>query len=344
MIKPLSVAIVGAGNIAGGYDEKKQGTDTGIYTHAGAYAAHGGFELKTVFDTDQGRAESFQRIWKASCVVPSIDQVYGGYHDVVSICSPDHTHFEIVRNVLAAGCCRTIFVEKPLADDIGQIGELIRLAEKNKIHIVVNFQRRNEPVHRELCELIASGPGSLLSVTGHYMKGLQHIGVTMIDTLSCLCGLPDAVLAYNRAINHEVGDYSYEFVLYYAGFTAVVKTTDVERFNYNYHIFEIDLLFSDRRATLVDISQGVREAPVTDYAYSGVKIMNDREARYRETGYKFSMRDAVGYVHDITTEKIPHEINTPRSSYNNMLIINRIIESFDLGSVKLNFEQGLWKR
>ena len=45
MMNSLSVAIIGTGNIAGGYDEKKQGGDIGIYTHAGAYAAHGGFEL-----------------------------------------------------------------------------------------------------------------------------------------------------------------------------------------------------------------------------------------------------------------------------------------------------------
>lgn len=341
---PLSVAIIGTGNIAGGYDEKKQGGDSGIYTHAGAYAVHDGFELKTVFDLDAARAEDFSRIWTAGRTALSLSEIYGSHHDVISVCSPDHTHFDIVRDILGAGCCRTIFVEKPLAVSTDQIEELIQLAAKNGIHLVVNFQRRNEPLHQEIRKFIASHPGILLSATCHYMKGLQHIGVTMIDTLSYLCGYPEAVLAYNRVLNQEVGDYSYEFVLYYHGFTVVVKTTDADRFRYNYHVFEIDLLLADRRYTLVDISRFVREIPVTSYAYSGVNVLNEGEAQYRETGYKISMVDAIGYLHDITTGKSAHEINTPHSSYNNTVIINRIVESYERGSVKLNLEQGLWKK
>lgn len=340
----LSVAIIGTGHIAGGYDEKKLGDDAGIYTHAGAYAAHGGFELKTVSDVDQERAESFRSAWKAGCAVTDPAGIYGGFHDVISVCTPDHTHFGIVRDILAADCCRTVFVEKPLATDAAQIEELIQLAAGRDINLVVNFQRRNEPAHREIRDLIESRPGELLSVSCHYMKGLRHIGVTMIDTLCYLCGHPEAVLAYNRTFNQEAGDYSYEFVLYYPGFTAVVKTTDADRFRYNYHIFEIDLLLTDRRLTLVDISQGLKETPVTGYAYSGVKVMNERESQYRETGYKSSMKDAVGYVHDITTRKASHGINTPQSSWNSLRIINHIAESFERGSVKLHFEQGLWKR
>ena len=344
MTRLLSVAIIGTGNIAGGFDEKKRSEDTGIYSHAGAYTAHGGFELKTVFDLNGERAESFRNIWKAGSTANSLDEIYAGHHDVISVCSPDSTHFDIVREIIAHRCCSTIFVEKPLALEISQIDELIRLAASSKIRIAVNSQRRNEPQHREIREIIASHSGELLSVTCHYMKGLHHIGVTMVDTLSYLCGYPDAVLAYNRVYNQEIVDYSYEFVLFYSNFTAAVKTIDAEGFFYNYHIFEIDLLFSDKRLALVDISQGLRETPVTDYSYSGVKVMNEREATYRETGYKYSMLEAIRYIYDITTGKLAHEINTPQSSYNNSLIINKIIESFDRGSKKLNLEQDLWKK
>ncbi|HLP97555.1 MAG TPA: Gfo/Idh/MocA family oxidoreductase [Sideroxyarcus sp.] len=344
MKNPLSVAIIGTGNIAGGYDAKKQGGDTGIYTHAGAFAAHGGFELKTVFDLDRERAEGFSRLWKAGKAATDLDEIYDSHHDVVSVCTPDHTHFEIVRNILSAGCCRTIFVEKPLATELSQIEELMRLAEQSNVRVVVNFQRRNEPVHREIRDRIASNPGELLSVAGHYMKGLRHIGITMIDTLAYLCGYPTAVQAYNRVFNQEVDDFSYEFILYYPGFTGAVKTTDAARYFYNYHIFEIDLLFADRRLVLVDNSQRVREIPVTGYAYSGVKVLNEREAQHRETGYKLSMRDAVEYIYDITTLKIAHTVNTPQSSYNNLFVINHIIESYEQGAVKLNLEPELWKK
>ena len=95
---------------------------------------------------------------------------------------------------------------------------------------------------------------------------------------------------------------------------------------------------------MVDISQAVRETSVSDYAYSGIKVMNDREACYRETGYKYSMRDAAEYIYKVTAGRTPHTVNTPWSSFNNLLILNAVIESFERGSVKLPFEEGLWKK
>jgi len=341
---PLSVAIIGAGNIAGGFDERKQGGDQGIYTHAGAYAAHGGFRLRTVLDADPARARQFAEAWKADACASELRELCGSRHDVISICTPDATHFEIARTLLESRCCRTIFIEKPLAFEGEEIEELMRLSAQTGIHLAVNFQRRYEPSHRELRELVASRPDDLLSVTGHYMKGLRHIGVTMIDSLCHLCGYPEAVLTFRRVLNREVEDYSYEFVLFYPGFSVVVKTTDAERFHYNYHLFELDFLFADKRIALVDISQAVRETPVTGYAYSGVRVLNERQAHMRETGYKHSMLDAARYLHDITTGKIAHAVNTPQSSFDTHLIINAIIESWERGSVKLNFEQGSWKR
>ena len=338
----LSVAIIGAGNIAGGYDERKTQL-SGIYSHAGAYSSHGGFRLDTVFDRDIARAEMFRRSWGVNGCASSLDDILATQHDVISVCTPDDTHFRILREILAARCCRSVFVEKPLADNLAQIDEISRLATESRVRVVVNFQRRFEPAHIELRNSIAERPGELLSVSGHYMKGLQHIGVTMIDTLIYLCGNPGGVLAFNRVPNQEIQGGTYEFVLYFPGFTGTVKTTDAERFAYSYHIFEIDLLFRDGRKALVDISQGLRESPVTSYAYPGVRVLNDEQSRYRETAYKRSMLDAARYVFDVTTGTKPHTINTPESSYNNQLIIDSIIESFDRGMIRLNFESTNWK-
>ena len=343
-MKPLSVAIIGAGNIAGRYDVMKTDGDVGIYSHAGAYSAHGGFELRTVFDVDRCSAESFCRLWDVGGISTELADIYRGFHDVVSICTPDHTHFDIVRNLLAAGCCRSVFIEKPIATNLSQIQEITQLAQKTNIQVVVNFQRRYDSVHREVRNLISSSPGIVLSVDAHYMKGLRHIGITMIDTITLICGYPEAVQTFNRVLNQQVDDYSYEFILFYPAFTVAVKTTDVDSAVYNYHIFEIDLLLRDRRLALVDNSQRIKEIPVTEYAYSGVSVLNEREVKYRETGYKLSMKDAAGYIFDVTSGNTVHAINTLQDSFNNLLIINRIIESYDQGAVKLYLEPESWKK
>jgi len=340
----LSVGIIGAGNIAGGFDEKKLDKNPGIYTHAGAFSKHEGFNITTVYDLDNGRAEEFKKYWNAKCTVTDLEDIYNQYHDVLSVCTPDDTHLDLVKNIINNNCCKTIFVEKPLISDIKEYESIVKSANDNDINIVVNFQRRYEKTHKEIQELINAQPEIILSASGKYMKGLHHIGVTLIDTFLFLFGCPDAVQAYNRVWNKEVSDYSYEFIIFFPNFIVSIQTIDSDKYEYNYHLFEIDLLFTDKRKTLIDISQAVRDTNVGEYAYSGVKIMNDTDASISETEYRTSMYDAICYLYDITNYKIMHTINTPAQSYNNLLVIDAIIKSYSNQGIKLNFESQQWKR
>ncbi len=108
----LSVAIVGAGNVAGGYDENKQPGAQGVYSHAAAYQAHGGFRLNAVLDYDPQRATQFAARWDVPQIAESLGTLCGMRHDVISVCTPDDTHVEIARELLKARCCSTLFVEK----------------------------------------------------------------------------------------------------------------------------------------------------------------------------------------------------------------------------------------
>ncbi len=337
-MSPLSVAIIGAGNIAGGYDRNRREGESGIYSHAGAYAGNALFLLQTVFDSDCERAKEFQSFWKVRDAAAQINDIYNGFHDVVSICSPDSTHFDIVRNLMESKACRVVFVEKPVALSLVEISELMRLSEASGIDVVVNFQRRNDPVHQSIRDRIVSAPEKLLSAGGYYIKGLHHIGITMLDTLTFLLGYPDAVQTYHRAFNQEVNDYSYEFILFYDGFNVVVRTTDADRYKYNYHIFEIDLLFSDSRVTILDNSRTVREISLGDYAYSGVKVLADATPAYKDTGMSGAMACAVEYIYKVATGDIPHSVNTLTDSYNSVRIVERVVESFERGSIKLQME------
>jgi predicted dehydrogenase len=344
MSAPLSLAIIGAGRIAGGYDRDRRAGEEGVYSHAGAAKAQGGIALKTVFDPDPERAGAFCQDWQVPEAASAWSKILAGSHDIVSLCTPDQTHYPLLCDLMQARCCKTILAEKPLALHRDEIAHLAALAEETGIHLVCNFQRRFEPEHLRLQQKIKADPTGLLSVSGHYMKGLRHIGVTLIDSITALCGLPEAVLAYRRVANAEIGDDSYDFVLFFPGFTASVKTIDSARFAYCYHLFELDLLFAGGRSSLVDISQGIRETPVTDYAYSGVKILNERQAVYRKTGYDCSMVSLMQYAHDVTRGLRAHDVNRPESCYNTALIVDRIVESYDSGSLKLEFGPASWKK
>jgi len=335
----LTVALVGAGNIAGGYDQNRRQDEKGIYSHAGAYVRNGKFMLQTVFDTDLERAKAFQSYWKVQNIAVGINDIYERFHDVVSVCSPDNTHFDIVKNLIGNQCCRVVFVEKPVALTLNQIGELKQLSDSGNIDVVVNFQRKNNSGHQSILNQVALAPETLLSVGAYYIKGLHHIGITMLDTLTFFLGYPVSVLTYNRVFNQEVDDYSYEFILFYEGFNVVVRTTDAERYQYNYHIFEIDLLFSDRRLTIFDNSRTIRECRLSDYAYSGVKVLSDTTPVYNDSGMSTAMVDAVDYIYNIATEKISHTTNTLNDSFNCMRVLERVVESFERGSITLQMEK-----
>lgn len=334
----LTVAIIGAGQIAGGYDQQRNQDERGIYTHAGAYQRNGNFLLKTVFDKDIERANAFQQYWKVLNTVAKMEDIYEDFHDIVSVCAPDETHFGIVKNLIVQRCCRVVFVEKPAALTAAQIKELEHLSEVEGVKVVVNFQRRHDPIHRSIRDQITSAPETLLSVGGYYIKGLRHIGITMLDTLTYLLGYPKSLLAYDRSFNQEVDGFSYEFVLFYDGFNVVVCTTDADRYRYNYHIFEVDLLFSDRRMTIVDNSRAVREVTLGDYAYSGVKVLADTDPVYRSTNMPEAMLGAVDYLCQVANGAVPHTVNTLNDSYACMQIVEKIEESFARGGVRLPVE------
>jgi predicted dehydrogenase len=328
MPEMLTVAIIGAGQIAGGYDRRKNGDD-GVYSHSGAYLKDGRFILETVADTDAARAELFRKEWQFGSAAASVEEICRRRHDVVSVCTPDANHFETIRSLIEHRCCRTIFAEKPLALGGEEIAELITLARENDVNIVVNFQRRFDPTHAEIRQLMATGTVRLLAGNAYYIKGLEHIGTTMIDTINFLCGTPRKVLAFNRVFNREANEYSYEFILFYDDSNITVKTVDSNSSPYNYHIFEIDLLFADRRITINDNSRQMVVRKPTGYAYSGVKVLDDRQPCVKPTGYSSSMSAAVNYIHRVTTGKTAHTVNTPETSAVNKLIVDAIVASYE---------------
>jgi predicted dehydrogenase len=329
MSRALTVAIIGAGRIAGGYDRERLDASPGIFTHAGAYTRDGRFTLKTVFDTDEKKARSFAEEWKVSSVGSGIADLCKEYHDIVSVCTPDQTHAAVIRELIRGRAAKTIFAEKPLALTVREMRDIQRLSEEYEVHVFVNFQRRFDPAHRQLRDMIASKQVDILAVNTIYIKGLDHIGTTLIDTLRFFCGDPNSVLAYNRIFNADIQDYTYEFILYFNTFNATAKTIDTESVDYSYHIFEIDLLMNDKRVVINDNSRRLETRLICDYAYSGVRCIDDRHPTAQETGYAFSMLNSVQYLYEITNGSRPHEENTPKSSIQNKCIIEAVKRSYD---------------
>lgn len=339
----LKVAIVGTGQIAGGFDQSKLADDGGIYTHANAYLRNSNFMLDCVFDVNFEKAMQFKNYWGARHCARAIDEIYTSYFDVVSVCTPDAAHYDIIKSLLLHKSCKTIFAEKPVATTLNHIAELESLSNQIGVHIIVNLQRRFDNLYTNLRSEIERDKGHLLTMNALYMKGLEHSGVAMIDTITCLCGYPKKVFAYGKTYNQEINEYSYDFILFYDNYNITVKAIDSVFHKYCYHVFEIDMLFSDKRIILNDNSRQCEIKEITNYAYSGINVLNDRRSKKTETEYKISILKAAEYIDAVTKGKMPHKVNTIQASYNNKLVIDKIHKSYETGQ-EIAMKEIEWKK
>lgn len=75
--------------------------------------------------------------------------------DIVDVVTPSHTHLEIARDALNAGC--HLLLEKPMAIKVEDCRAIIALAQKNKRHLAVGHEMRLSPQWGEIKRIIEQG-------------------------------------------------------------------------------------------------------------------------------------------------------------------------------------------
>ncbi len=119
----LNVAIIGFGL-------------SGRYLQAPFFEANPNFNLKIIVSVNQNPKAFYPNV----AVAKSIDEVLGDTTiDLVSICSPNETHFEYAKRALQSG--KDVMVEKPFTATTKEALELISLAKKQH-KILTIFQNR----------------------------------------------------------------------------------------------------------------------------------------------------------------------------------------------------------
>jgi predicted dehydrogenase len=89
--------------------------------------------------------------------------------DVVHLTTPNHLHYEQVKQALAAG--KHVVCEKPLAMTAEQSGELLELGERSGLVHCTNFNIRFYPMVQHARALARNGElGDLWNVHGGYLQ------------------------------------------------------------------------------------------------------------------------------------------------------------------------------
>ncbi len=296
----IKTAIIGCGDIAGGYDEVKQ--SDGVFTHAGAYREFPDIQIVAAFDTKKERLKSFCQYWKVEKPCATLEELLNGSYDIVSVCTPDMTHAEVMDAILKRNCTKYIWAEKPFTVSFDSAQQIIDKAKEKKVGLWLNNQRRWEPCHLKIKSLIEENAiGNIIHVNGYYVKGITHIGCTVVDTLRLLCGEVEWVMAYPPFEQGSYGqDKSLRGVLGFGnGITANIVGCD--RDAYTYSIFEIDIIGTEGRIKIEDSGDMIRIYKLKEYShYPGFKELVFCEERVTEL--KWAVKYCLGTLRDDVLE------------------------------------------
>src|SRR5688572_15329334 len=271
----MRAAVIGCGKIGSEFSDDPR--VKGIYSHAGAYAASSRIELAAVCDADPLRSERCARRWNLRKGYTDVAELMAEEKpEIVSVCTPDDTHVEILQRVLASPYVKGILAEKPLAMTASDGAEIASAAAAKGVVLALNYIRRYAAGHRAIKSLLASDAmGDIQSVAGLYSGGLLHNGSHWLDASRWLVGEIVAVQSFPRDHPCSPGDFSADVRLEFAsGATGFLQACRSDAFG----IFEFDIIGMSGRVRFVDSGHLIHTFSVGDSPYySGYRALLRRD-------------------------------------------------------------------
>lgn len=267
-MKVYRTALLGCGRIGSTFADDREAL--GIYSHAEAYATHPQTSLAAVCDADAPRRDACADRWKVPARFATPEELFAkAAPEIVSICTPDDTHFSLAMMALAAPATRAILLEKPLALRLEDARTLLAEASQRGVPVVVNYSRRYAASHATLRTAIQQGAlGRIQSAAGYYTKGIVHNGTHWIDLARFLLGDIARVQGFatsEASAEDPTLDARLEFV---SGATAYLHGCDEKAFT----LFEMDVVGTNGRVRLVQSGHEFESFTVADSArYSGYR-------------------------------------------------------------------------
>lgn len=115
-----------------------------------------GCQVKQVCDLDQKRLAHMKQLHPEVDTITDFAKLLDDEKiDAIIIATPVHLHFELAKKSLLAG--KHTFIEKPMASSVAQCMELIELAERQQLILMVGHTFIFSPAVRAIKEVVDSG-------------------------------------------------------------------------------------------------------------------------------------------------------------------------------------------
>jgi predicted dehydrogenase len=269
-----NVLIIGAGNIASGYDSPVSNL---FLTHAHAFIKHPGFNLVGFVDTDLNTAQSASIKWDTRYFL-NLDEAFTCYPDihVVCIAVPDHLHFDLLKQV-SNYRPKLVFTEKPLTDTLEQAYFIEKLYKELDIPLLINFKRAFIPEILQVINRVKQNEfGEFKNCFGLYNRGFKHNGSHLLDLIIRFTGCKELKLleVFDSLSDYSVTDLSYSIVAYTENDATVIMKSFCGT---EYPIFELDLHFTSGRIRLFNTGEKLEIYRVQpSSAFSGFQFIQPK--------------------------------------------------------------------
>jgi predicted dehydrogenase len=269
-------ALIGCGKIGSAFADDPRVPS--IYSHAGAYDACPSTRLIAVCDTDSEVARRCAHRWGVQDWYCDARELLTAQRpEIVSVCTPDQTHYDLIHLVLGAPSVRAVFAEKPLAMELTQAEDLVGLAEARGLALAVNYFRRYAATHIEIAALVRSGGiGDIVSLGGVYTNGTLHNGTHWFDLARFIAGDIEEVWGCDARREAGMDPTLDAFIRFSNGATGHLRAGNASA----YSVFEMDILGTQGRVRILDSGHRIETARVADIPhYSGYRtLVADRQS------------------------------------------------------------------
>jgi predicted dehydrogenase len=282
-------AVIGCGGIGSQLQFDPGATKYGVCTHAAAYDAYKDTELVSLCDTNDNNLNTSMQYWNVKNGYSDWnDLLIESKPDIVSICTPTSTHFDIAVACIDSGFVKGILLEKPVAENTEQAKKILKALKKSNVKVLVNYRRRFLKPIKSLKQTIDKLKlGKPLLIRGLYTKGIVHNGSHWVDLLRYLFGDPAWLEAEDR-LQDGNNDPGLDVVF---GFDSGLRA-HLSAFSSNcYTIFEMDIFLSNGRIRITEGSESIYVYEVIDnYPFNGYRALNPKGSKSK---YMFNWMSEV---------------------------------------------------
>lgn len=295
-MRKFSVLIIGAGNIAQGFDEPE--TSTSIRTHIKGYQFyHDVFDVKAFCDPNEDTLRKVTEKWGLKDSYTSIDAIEDFSFDIVSICTPDHTHASVLKQVIDKAP-KVIFLEKPVGMNYEEAKQVFQDCQEKGILLLINYSRLFIPAFTDILKYLSESNNQLLSVDIRYHKGFNHNCSHFINLIVFLIQAEvEKIIITDSIIDYSENDPTISAILF-------MRTKEGQPFKMNIqgvdqqllNLTEIDIISSCRRIIYKESKGSHIHFYTRAKYYDGMVLREFIEDKYLNVDYNEAFINSMGLI------------------------------------------------